>query len=150
MSNDNIVIKHTKSCCICKQSKIIDDYYTDKHNGHQSVCKLCSKKRGKKRDSTYRQKHDSEILYKRLLRNYNITPEQHKQMFISQNGMCAICDKVFANRRDICVDHNHTTGQVRQLLCNKCNTMIGWANEDIHILSKAIQYLNKWNNVDKL
>jgi len=78
------------------------------------------------------------------LRKYGITVDQHRQMFISQNGRCAICDKKFIDRRDVCVDHSHTTNQVRQLLCCGCNTRLS-AVEDKDFLTKAVEYLNKWN-----
>src|ERR1039458_4294576 len=80
-----------------------------------------------------------------LKRNYGITPEQHKQMFISQNGKCAICFEVFTHSKDVCVDHNHNTNQIRQLLCRNCNLMIGHSRENSQILSNGIDYLNKWN-----
>lgn len=79
-----------------------------------------------------------------LKRRYGIDVEQQKQMYISQNGVCAICGKKFKNGKDMHVDHNHVTGKIRQLLCNRCNFLIGNANEDIFILSNAIAYLQKW------
>ena len=81
---------------------------------------------------------------RRLKSEYGITVEQHRQMFIDQNGRCAICNKLFDNRKDICVDHNHTNHQVRQLLCKKCNILLGHIENNTS-LSNAIEYLNKWN-----
>ena len=69
-----------------------------------------------------------------------------EQMFISQNGRCAICLKDFENTKNMHVDHNHATGQVRQLLCNKCNSAIGYLNENVSVLARAIDYLNRWNS----
>ena len=86
----------------------------------------------------------------RLKREYGITLEQHKHMFISQNGCCAICENKFTNRKHINVDHNHITGQVRQLLCTKCNGGIGYFNENPTTLQKAIEYINKWNTPTEL
>jgi hypothetical protein len=42
------------------------------------------------------------------------------------------------------VDHNHTTGAVRGLLCANCNLAIGYANDDPVVLRKAIAYLDKY------
>lgn len=77
---------------------------------------------------------------------YGITYEQQKQMFIAQEGKCAICGRPFTDRKNMHVDHDHNTGQVRELLCQNCNQGIGLLNEDISLLSKAINYLNKWKN----
>jgi hypothetical protein len=80
-----------------------------------------------------------------LKKEYGITFEQQKQMYIAQGGCCAIHGGKFENRADIHVDHNHSTGQVRQLLCQRCNMMIGLAKEDVSRLAKAVDYINKWN-----
>jgi hypothetical protein len=83
----------------------------------------------------------------RLMKNYGITLDQHRQMFISQDGKCAICDIDFKSvgAKKVHVDHNHSTDQVRQLLCGNCNTMLGYANENTDTLLKAVDYLKKWN-----
>ena len=80
----------------------------------------------------------------RLKKRYNLTIEQRSQMFIEQNGMCGICEQQFDDK-DLCVDHNHTTGKVRKLLCSSCNTGIGRLKEDINILRNAIRYLQQQN-----
>lgn len=66
----------------------------------------------------------------------------------SQNGLCAICGdpETTLNHRTglpqkLSVDHNHTTGELRALLCTHCNIMIGQAREDPKILSAALSYL---------
>ena len=84
----------------------------------------------------------------RLKSLYCITEDQHRQMFISQNCKCAICGIDFreVGRKNVHTDHNHITDQVRQLLCNTCNSVIGLAKENINTLLKAVEYLNKWNN----
>jgi len=76
---------------------------------------------------------------------YNLSIEQLKQMYISQNGCCGICVNKFKNRADMHVDHDHNNNTIRNLLCRNCNMAIGLLNEDISILSKAIEYINKWN-----
>ena len=111
-----------------------------------------NKERRKKRGKEYRLENKDIIKKRRHVYNlkvrFGITPEQHKQMFVSQNGMCAICGKRFTNRKDIQVDHDHLTGKVRQLLCNGCNSGIGLLQENTSILLKAVEYLNKWNDYD--
>jgi len=73
-----------------------------------------------------------------LKRKYNITLEQHKQMIEDQGNCCAICDEVMTKP---CVDHNHDTGAVRELLCDPCNKALGLFREDTRILEKAVMYI---------
>lgn len=85
-----------------------------------------------------------------LKRNYKITLEEYNQMLLDQNLVCAICkreetsvDKKLGKVRDLAVDHCHTTGKVRGLLCWKCNTSLGKFQDSVELLQNAIKYLNK-------
>ncbi len=96
----------------------------------------------------YRQRPDVKISKKnyRLKQLYGITLEQYNQMFAKQNGFCAICGKKETtknqyNLRQLAVDHNHATGQVRGLLCSNCNLLLGCSKDNKEILLKAILYL---------
>ena len=79
-----------------------------------------------------------------LLNKYGLTLEDYNEMFSTQNGECAICR---THQRDLnislAVDHDHSTGKVRGLLCKNCNLMIGNAKDDISTLLHAIEYLEK-------
>lgn len=76
---------------------------------------------------------------------YGITPEVFQEMYDSQDGKCAICDSAIAwetdNRNSLHVDHDHSTGWVRGLLCGRCNLAIGQFEDDPDLLTKAIEYL---------
>ena len=98
----------------------------------------------KSRDNYH--KHPEVWKNRRLKTQYGITLEQFNQMFISQNGACAICNNSFEDDMDTHVDHNHRTGQVRQLLCKRCNSGIGHFRENITLFDKAKEYLLKWSN----
>ena len=63
-------------------------------------------------------------------------------MFEKQGGCCAICGGVNVNGRRLAVDHEHETGKVRGLLCDKCNLAIGLF-DDINNLASAIKYLSR-------
>jgi len=60
---------------------------------------------------------------------------------IRQDGRCAICECKQSENRQFAIDHDHTTGHIRGLLCGRCNTMLGFARDNIHSLAAAIQYL---------
>jgi len=76
-----------------------------------------------------------------LKRKYGITKEEYTRLLEKQNGTCAICHGTQHVRLD--VDHCHSTGRVRGLLCRRCNLMIGHGRNDLNILKKAIQYLTE-------
>lgn len=66
-----------------------------------------------------------------LGRKYGITPEQWDAMFAAQSGVCAICkvpDRTGKHGK-LVVDHCHSTGRVRGLLCTPCNISIGILGE---------------------
>jgi hypothetical protein len=76
---------------------------------------------------------------------FGITSEQYTEMFIKQNGCCAICNKNQNEfKRKLAVDHDHKTGKIRGLLCSNCNTILGKLNDNSETLLNAIQYLNKY------
>ena len=79
----------------------------------------------------------------KIKREYYLTIEQYNQMFVDQNGVCAICGEKQENGKNLSIDHNHETGKVRGLLCTRCNTGIGLLKEKEDILLKAIEYLKK-------
>lgn len=75
---------------------------------------------------------------------YGVTVEEYEQMLERQNHSCAICKIVpkSTNKRGLCIDHCHTTGVVRGLLCNNCNSLLGNAKEKASTLIAACAYLN--------
>lgn len=77
------------------------------------------------------------------MRRRNITPEHYAELFNKQQGKCAICAKSYKIEPQMfAVDHDHTTNEIRGLLCRKCNLAIGLFNESPELLLKAVQYLN--------
>lgn len=87
-----------------------------------------------------------------LKQSYNLTLEQYDEMLKQQNGCCAICgtDKPTGKWSSFAVDHNHTTGEVRGLLCNECNRGIGYLKDSPELLIKASEYLLSYNRKTKL
>ena len=86
-----------------------------------------------------------------LKNNYGITLDQENAMRKQQNYRCAIpaCNRHESEfKNGLSIDHNHTTGRVRELLCTNCNTIFGKAREDINILYGLIDYAIKHNKKD--
>ena len=78
---------------------------------------------------------------------YGITKDQVDQLRIKQGNRCDICKKSFGNNTPY-VDHDHETNQVRGLLCNRCNLILGQINDSIIFLSDAISYLERYKSKD--
>ena len=74
-----------------------------------------------------------------LMQKYGITQRDYLDMVIGQAGRCLVCGKVPTD--DLVVDHNHDTGKVRGLLCQRCNRMLGHVDESADVLRSAIRYL---------
>lgn len=84
----------------------------------------------------------------RIKREFGISIEQYEEMLLAQNGVCAICFKLetrFTNeiRNSLAIDHNHTTGKVRGLLCSRCNRGIGVFDDDVGLLLSSVAYLKR-------
>jgi len=76
------------------------------------------------------------------IKKYGISPEDYNRMFNEQGGKCAICGSHQSEfNRSLSIDHCHTTGKVRMLLCINCNSLLGMAKDDKNILEKAQAYL---------
>lgn len=87
--------------------------------------------------------------YQKLrLQRYDLTPEQHAQMLVDQKCVCAMCEKPPKGKRPLVVDHCHKTGQVRELLCYKCNRDMALVDNETQ-LEKCLQYRDKHHNLIK-
>lgn len=80
-----------------------------------------------------------------LRSKYGITADQRDEMLVAQGGCCAICNTSEPSGYNWHVDHNHETGEVRGLLCSKCNQGIGLFDESTVNLESAIDYLRRHN-----
>lgn len=77
-----------------------------------------------------------------LKKAFGITPEQYDEMLAAQGGVCAICGGTESgNGKRFHVDHDHTTGAIRGILCHHCNLALGHFKDDPKRLAQAIAYL---------
>lgn len=119
-------------CCIdCKEFKSLDEYYKTK-TGILSTCIKCSHIRNSKYHKAY---------YKYA--KYGIDKTLHDEMLANQNGKCAICTRELSLQKEVHIDHCHTTGKVRGILCGKCNKGLGQFEDNVEYLNNAIKYLKK-------
>ncbi len=123
-SLDNLKI--LKTCSKCKEIKNIKEFTRDSSrlDGLSYICKLCKNKPKKTKNPP---KSSREL---RLKSKYGLSLETFNKMLEIQNGLCAACGlpekaKFKGKLRPLCVDHNHITGQIRSLLCLRCNLEVG-------------------------
>jgi Recombination endonuclease VII len=99
--------------------------------------------RASARRRAYHRAHKHEISVRRqgghLKRRYGISRADYAALLARQGGVCAICGK--PPEKTLCVDHCHSTGKIRGLLCRKCNFGLGCYAEDQAALIAALAYL---------
>lgn len=106
-----------RCCSGCSRTLPVDRFYRRPEGHVTGRCRDCVSAYGKanrwpserRRDRTFRDR-------------YGITLAQRDAMIEAQGGRCAICDE---KHERLCVDHDHETGAVRAILCNRCNVAVG-------------------------
>jgi len=131
-------------CTKCNKEKEDSCFYTRSgyKNRLRTDCKQCTNKMAREWHKKNKGKREIIVRKYSLYHNYGLTLEQYDDMLRSQNGKCLICEKVCKTRKTLSVDHCHKTGQVRGLLCGKCNSGLGYFGDDTVLLQKAMDYLN--------
>jgi hypothetical protein len=79
-------------------------------------------------------------------RRYGISVEEYRRIQSEANGLCAICGrpetrKFKGTTKRLAVDHCHTTGRVRGMLCHSCNTLLAMAGDQPEVLRRGVEYL---------
>lgn len=101
------------------------------------------------RNREYKKLKPSQYKNSQLLHAYGLTLEEYNTLLSSQNNGCAVCGKPETAKhqggkvRDLAVDHCHTTGKVRGLLCTKCNTALGLLEDSQEIIMKLFHYVER-------
>ncbi len=128
----------TKVCSTCKVEKPNESFYKRKasKDGLRGQCNKCEKRYNNSWYSTgkWKDRH-----YRKL---YGLETDEVKELFDKQDGLCKLCSKeLIFNGRLTHVDHDHTTGKVRGILCYSCNTSLGKLGDSIESIEKVLKYL---------
>lgn len=143
-----------KLCSNCQEVKSLADFHPDRRTttGRGSWCKDCCRDRRRRPDAKvkdqaalrkWRRENPERwaILDRRAkLRKYGLTIDQYDEMLAVQGGLCAICRKPPTKLR-LAVDHSHQTGEVRGLLCGRCNAGVAMFVDTPETMHRAIAYL---------
>ncbi len=164
-----------KICNKCLVDKPLEMFYRRATGRYFGICKQCDRdrmeknrkdnpdrwrdiqrrstikhwaKRLAKRNEWVRNNPDKRRLYvdRHRAKKYKMHVDSYKEIFDKQLGCCDICGKnqLELNQR-LAVDHNHTTGRVRGLLCLECNKGLGIFKDSSEMLIKAKAYLDKYD-----
>lgn len=123
-------------CSKCREWKPVSEFSKNKNqlSGLNYACKPCMRVETRKYN---------------LPTKYGISAAKFAEMLLRQGGKCACCGGEFkmegkASEKP-CVDHNHTTNEVRDLLCGRCNLAAGNVLDSSVRAEQIAAYLKKWN-----
>ena len=160
----------TKTCSKCKETKPVEDFRI--HNGYvRGECRACEaairklhyqtdpakfaaasrkwcRENREHHNATKRAWHAANKAKHKdttLKRTYGISLGDYENLLALQGGVCAVCKTATHSNcgRALHVDHCHATGKIRGLLCGKCNSLLGFVNDDVKLLDAAKEYLSK-------
>lgn len=133
--------RHITQCCDCKKA-----YQKRRRN------KLGDVGRARRRAS-YRKNYERTTRPYKLRINFGLSETEYEQILADQHEKCAICGRTTSEinhltrngskTKRLSVDHDHTTGQVRGLLCSNCNKGLGNFQDNPALLAVALEYLQR-------
>ncbi len=143
------MVDATKMCSNCLEEKQITEFsiYPSYRGRRISWCKSCKNSYQKIYRESNRIKISTQRCNYRIKKKYGLSPDDYKIMHESQGGLCAAnnCLETTHGGR-LSVDHDHSTGKVRGLLCHECNLALGRAGDSIEKLKGLIAYLERNSN----
>lgn len=77
------------------------------------------------------------------MRRYGITAQEYDLLLLTQGGGCAICRRECGSGRQLAVDHDHDSGDIRGLLCKNCNTGLGLMKDSPALLRAGAAYIEQ-------
>jgi hypothetical protein len=101
----------------------------------------------------YRKENPEKFRLIDVKKKFGLSSEDYSELLEESGGVCAICHKPetkldyrTGKLLNLSIDHNHTTGEVRGMLCMDCNRALGMFQDSSELLLNAIVYLQKYNS----
>lgn len=133
-----------KTCTKCLCEKPLTEFFK-RGTRQYAQCKSCVQAYAKdyyRKNPDKRRAHKAKHTRRANLKKFGLTPDDYAQRLMDQRGCCAIC-----KRPDpfslLAVDHDHSTGKVRGLLCRNCNLVLGKMKDNPELLREAAAYLER-------
>jgi hypothetical protein len=158
-----------KRCKKCRVLKVLDDFYRNPgaRDGRRPECKAgtnavrlqryrLNRDQGIARVRAWQRAHPERVRARRennrnrtnakpreihLRNKFGLTPAQYDDILEAQGGVCALCDAPPTQGISLHVDHDHRTGEIRGLLCVRCNNALGVFREHPDLLRRAARYV---------
>lgn len=134
----------TKVCTRCNAAQPLKEFYFSGYKGRRHTqCRICRNEKMKEyRKAQHPYDRKRRTRNSNLKRKFGITIDEYDEMLFGQGGKCKICQVSYTTlSQELNVDHNHSTGQIRGLLCSKCNTLVGYLEKNKHLLEVAEFYI---------
>jgi len=134
-----------QSCYVVKWRSATNDQ-KEKHSKRERLLRKadstgCYKRNAQKSITVTSLQPERKRRSKMLKCRYGITSDDYDRLFLEQKGVCGICKKPSA-KPYLSVDHCHSTGIVRGLLCASCNMFLGKIEADKSILERIPKWIN--------
>ena len=151
-SNKGVVTRQVaeKKCSVCLETKPAALFPRSRYTrtGLDSRCKACGTAKSYAWSQANPERFRANQRRSVLKARYGLTPEDIEALLVKQGGGCAICRLPLLAQSpqsgsQLHVDHDHLTGRVRGLLCNRCNRALGFFDDNPDTLQIAIDYLRK-------
>ncbi len=152
-----VVTEQGRVCVACNKEKSWAEFHKDIHgfNQKKATCNSCCNVKGRKiyKENPIVRRSGMKNRPDKLKRLYDVTYEQIVQVLAHQNGRCAniSCSKEISLdvkgpvKNRAVIDHNHTTGKFRALLCVPCNMMLGILETKESLMLGLVNYISKYN-----
>lgn len=162
----------TKICTSCKDElpNTTEYFYVGKKGKLKNQCKICfqifylrrrleltslsrinyqlNKAERLEQKKEYHQRSKEKRRIYNIGKKFGITEQEYQSLMNNQRGLCKICGRSLVEPDSIrspAIDHNHTTGLVRALLCADCNTALGLVHENVSTLQSMISYIEEYD-----
>ena len=155
-----------KTCTKCGVTKPLFEFYGNRTSSCKDCCKVLRLKKASQKSEYDRKRYDQKAdqfkeyqkRYKaenpdkkkqsrnktHLKLRYGLTPQDKQKMLDDQNNCCAICKTEFIDAKATHVDHNHSTNELRGILCRNCNVGLGHFKDSKSLLLDAVEYLTRY------
>lgn len=133
---------------VCRRCGKVGQVGTDFRWNQGSTCKKCIQAQQSARRKEQRERKDPQwqnrTEYLRIYqaqRKFGISKDEARHLYDTTG--CQICGGLNESGRRLNIDHDHATGRVRGVLCNRCNRGLGFFLDDVDLLLKAVAYLTQ-------
>lgn len=127
-----------RQCLTCKELKPLTEYHRGGPGGYHGECKVCRCKRETERWHARSPEEKRAIGQRLKLQGHGLEDWSYEALVEIADGCCMACERPTGV---LVIDHDHTSGQVRGLLCRLCNGILGLVADNEQRLVQLADYL---------